>query len=260
MQKADLGSVQDLGTDFYAVIKNECGTVADYTVSKSTNVEGWSSHGGNNQIWRFLRQGDGSYKILSRCDESKALDVNDASNYRGTNVQVYEDNNSDAQRWFIYSAGNGYYYLRPKCSDSAVLDLCNRESTDGTNIQTWTYNQTGAQKWKLEKIQTEFTVKYNANGGTGAPASQKKEAGKTLTIATGIPTRNGYEFRGWGTASGSQNVAYLPGRNYTADADQTLYAVWKAATADSFPECKCEYSRSRKNVPYRTANDRNVPV
>ena len=231
VQKADLGSVQDLGTDFYAVIKNECGTVADYTVSKSTNVEGWSSHGGNNQIWRFLRQGDGSYKILSRCDESKALDVNDASNYRGTNVQVYEDNNSDAQRWFIYSAGNGYYYLRPKCSDSAVLDLCNRESTDGTNIQTWTYNQTGAQKWKLEKIQTEFTVKYNANGGTGAPASQKKEAGKTLTIATGIPTRNGYEFRGWGTASGSQNVAYLPGRNYTADADQTLYAVWKAATA-----------------------------
>ena len=77
----------------------------------------------------------------------------------------------------------------------------------------------------------EYEVKYNANGGTGAPASQKKEAGKTLTIATGIPTRNGYEFRGWGTASGSQNVAYLPGRNYTADADQTLYAVWKAATA-----------------------------
>ena len=230
VRKADLGSALDLGSDFYAVIKNECGTVADYTVSKSTNVEGWSSHGGNNQAWRFLRQGDGSYKILSRQDESKALDVNDASNYSGTNVQVYEDNNSDAQRWFIYSAGNGYYYLRPKCSDSAVLDLYNRESTDGTNIQTWTYNQTGAQKWKLEKIQTEFTVKYNANGGTGAPASQKKQAGKTLAIATGIPTRSGYEFRGWSTASGNQNVAYLPGGNYTADADQTLYAVWKAAT------------------------------
>ena len=230
VQKADLGRAQDLGTDFYAVIKNECGTVADYTVSKSTNVEGWSSNGGNNQIWKFQRQGDGSYKILSRQDESKALDVNDASNYSGTNVQVYEDNNSDAQRWFIYSAGNGYYYLRPKCSDSAVLDLYNRESTDGTNIQTWTYNQTGAQKWKLEKIQTEFTVKYNANGGTGAPASQKKQAGKTLAIATGIPTRSGYEFCGWSTASGNQNAAYLPGGNYTVDADQTLYAVWKAAT------------------------------
>ena len=84
---------------------------------------------------RFLRQADGSYKIVSKYDEGKALDVNDASNYSGSNVQAYRDNNSDAQRWFIYSAGNGYYYLRPKCSDSAVLDLYNRETSNGTNIQ-----------------------------------------------------------------------------------------------------------------------------
>ena len=229
VQKANLGSTQNLGNDFYAVIKNECGTVVDYAVSKNTNVEGWEPNGKKNQGWHFVRQSDGSYKIVSMYDEGKALDVSNASNYSGANVQVYNDNNSDAQRWFIYSAGDGYYYLRPKCSDSAVLDLYNRESANGTNIQIWTTNQTAAQKWKLEKIQTEFTVQYNANGGNGAPASQKKQTEKTLTLAKDIPSRNGYEFRGWSTSSGSQNVAYLPGGNYTEDADKTLYAVWNAA-------------------------------
>ena len=229
VQKANLGSIQNLGDDFYAVLKNGCGTVADYAVSKNTNVEGWEPNGQKNQIWHLIRQSDGSYKIVSMYDEGKALDVSNASNYSGTNVQVYNDNNSDAQRWFIYSAGDGYYYLRPKCSDSAVLDLYNRESANGTNIQIWTTNQTAAQKWKIEKIQTEFTVQYNANGGNGAPASQKKQAEKTLTLSKTIPTRTGYEFRGWSTSSGSQNVTYLPGGNYTEDADKTLYAVWNAA-------------------------------
>ena len=229
VQKADFGSTQNLGNDFYAVIRNEGGAVVEYAVSKNSNVEGWSSNGGKNQIWRFLRQADGSYKIVSKYDEGKALDVNDASNYSGSNVQAYRDNNSDAQRWFIYSAGNGYYYLRPKCSDSAVLDLYNRETSNGTNIQIWTTNQTGAQKWKLEKVRTEFTIQYNANGGSGTPESQKKQAEKALTLSKSIPTRTGYEFRGWSTSLGNQNVAYLPGGNYTTDADKTLYAVWNPA-------------------------------
>ena len=76
----------------------------------------------------------------------------------------------------------------------------------------------------------EYEVKYNANGGSGAPASQKKEAGKTLVIAKGIPSKAGYEFRGWSTTSGNQNATYLPGGIYTTDAQQTFYAVWKAAT------------------------------
>ena len=229
VQKANLGSIQNLGEDFYAVIKNENGSVADYTVNQDTNVKGWAENGANTQIWRFVRQSDGSYKVLSKYDERNALDVSNGSNYQGANVQVCEDNNSDAQRWFVYSAGNDYYYLKPKCSDSAVLDLNKGQSANGTNIQIWTTNQDGAQKWKVEKIQTEFTVQYNANGGSGAPNSQTKQVGKTLTIAREIPKRVGYEFRGWSTSAESQNVAYISGGSYTEDAAKTLYAVWSVA-------------------------------
>lgn len=58
VQKADFGSTQNLGNDFYAVIRNEGGTVVDYAVSKNSNVEGWSSNGGK------IRSGDFSVRQM----------------------------------------------------------------------------------------------------------------------------------------------------------------------------------------------------
>lgn len=76
---------------------------------------------------------------------------------------------------------------------------------------------------------TSYTVKYNANGGTGAPSSQTKWKDQTLKLSTTKPTRTGYSFQGWAT-SASGSVAYASGANYTANAAVTLYAVWKANT------------------------------
>ena len=74
-----------------------------------------------------------------------------------------------------------------------------------------------------------YTVSYNANGGSGAPSSQTKWYGKTLTLSSTKPTRTGYSFQGWAT-SASGGVAYASGASYTANAAVTLYAVWKANT------------------------------
>ena len=76
---------------------------------------------------------------------------------------------------------------------------------------------------------TSYTVKYNANGGSGAPSSQTKWKDQTLKLSTTKPTRTGYTFQGWAT-SASGSVAYASGANYTANASVTLYAVWKAIT------------------------------
>lgn len=73
------------------------------------------------------------------------------------------------------------------------------------------------------------TVKYNANGGSGAPSSQTKWYGSYLTLSTTKPTRTGHSFLGWAT-SANGSVAYAPGAQYGTDADITLYAVWKAYT------------------------------
>ena len=73
------------------------------------------------------------------------------------------------------------------------------------------------------------TVKYNANGGSGAPGNQTKWYGSTLTLSSTKPTRTGYTFQGWATSAGG-SVAYQPGQAYGNDANITLYAVWKANT------------------------------
>ena len=71
------------------------------------------------------------------------------------------------------------------------------------------------------------TVTYNANGGTGAPASQTKVWGSVLTLSSTIPTRTGYDFVIWNTAANGSGSSYAPGSSYGYDADMTLYAIWE---------------------------------
>lgn len=74
-----------------------------------------------------------------------------------------------------------------------------------------------------------YTVTYNANGGTGAPSSQTKTYGVTLTLSSTKPTRTNYTFKGWGTSASATTVSYSPGGSYTTNAAITLYAVWSLA-------------------------------
>ena len=71
-----------------------------------------------------------------------------------------------------------------------------------------------------------YSIRYNANGGTGAPASQTKTYGVPLTLSMIKPTRAGYEFLGWATSKSATASEYAPGERYTDEAGVTLYAVW----------------------------------
>ena len=72
-----------------------------------------------------------------------------------------------------------------------------------------------------------YTVSYNANGGSGAPSTQTKYYGKSLTLSSTEPTRSGYTFVGWGTSAADTSSNYSAGASYTANAAITLYAIWK---------------------------------
>lgn len=74
-----------------------------------------------------------------------------------------------------------------------------------------------------------YTITYNANGGSGAPDSQTKTYGTSLTLSSTVPVRLGYTFLGW-SASSTGSVAYKAGEAYTANANAILYAVWRANT------------------------------
>lgn len=74
-----------------------------------------------------------------------------------------------------------------------------------------------------------YTVSFNANGGTGAPANQTKTYGVTLKLSTTVPTRDRYNFLGWSTSASATSATYAAGGNYTANSAATLYAVWELA-------------------------------
>lgn len=78
-------------------------------------------------------------------------------------------------------------------------------------------------------VPTTYTVSYNANGGSGAPASQTKTHGVALTLSSSCPTRMGYNFLGWSTSSTATSAMYNPGDSYSANAPSILYAVWEKA-------------------------------
>ena len=88
---------------------------------------------------------------------------------------------------------------------------------NGSSSATATVSLPAKPSWK---------VTYSANGGSGAPSSQTKWAGDTLTLSKTVPTRANHEFLGWAT-SASGAVAYQPGGSYVADAALALYAVWR---------------------------------
>lgn len=71
-----------------------------------------------------------------------------------------------------------------------------------------------------------YTVSYNANGGSGAPSNQTKQHDITLILSSVKPTRDGYEFAGWGTSPTDTGVKYSAGGQYTGNANITLYAIW----------------------------------
>lgn len=75
-----------------------------------------------------------------------------------------------------------------------------------------------------------YNVTFNANGGSGAPATQKKYYGKNLTLSSTKPTRTGYTFVRWNTNTSNTGTAYNPGGSYTGNAALTLYAIWQANT------------------------------
>lgn len=81
-------------------------------------------------------------------------------------------------------------------------------------------------------VSWEARLRYNANGGSGAPGDQTySESGDShnFTVSGTVPTRRHYRFEGWSLNSGATTPSYHGGDTFTVyknDPDKTLYAVW----------------------------------
>lgn len=113
-------------------------------------------------------------------------------------------------------------------SPSSVTKSYNITQTAIDNNLTFTLTASTTAQWSLKT----YAVKFNANGGSGAPAQQTKTYGRALTLSSTIPTRSGYEFVKWNTEPTGVGADYLPGASYTSNSALTLYAIWDKKVSD----------------------------
>mgnify|MGYP001021731986 CR=1 FL=1 len=83
-----------------------------------------------------------------------------------------------------------------------------------------------------------FELKYDANGGTGAPDSQTRTAAHptvnrvTFTVPNQTPSKEGYTFKGWADSATATTAQYQPGGTIDVkheNSPKTVYAVWEGS-------------------------------
>ena len=139
------------------------------------------------------------------------------------------------------------------CEDGFYTYDCNVDYHCGIKVERWTWKEfvewcKVKHKWEFRTVHmpydypgwqvisgvssgstASYTVTYNVNGGNeySCPSKQTKAAGKTLTLTTAKPTRDGAKFLGWSTKEWPTGVEYASGASYSKDADVKLHAVWE---------------------------------
>lgn len=124
------------------------------------------------------------------------------------------------------TVGNKYYFLGYAVADDSGTTIkypCKIGSSSSTS---------SAIGWYPESVfpYAKYTIKYNANGGSGAPSSQTKTHGTSLTLSSTKPTRTGYTFKGWALTQADANSGtwyYQAGGTCGKNENLTLYAVWE---------------------------------
>lgn len=177
------------------------------------------------------------------------LAVRDAAGNRGiTDITIYKTtfevtNGQMRVAQSLLSTPQSFY----SAEDDALTTPVVYPDTGYVSPGKWTYTDSGttytvnenssytpnaSRTLTAECTVPEYTVTYNANGGTGAPSSQTQSGGTTLIISQTRPTRINYVFLGWAEDVDDADdgiVDYEPGDEYTAGVSTTLYAAWAPA-------------------------------
>ena len=248
-----------IGDNFYAYITDQSDQFQLYNNSGNVGTE--RSSNAPSHIWHFERLNDNNhYKITSYID-GKAFDVTNGDPAEGTNLQVVPFTAGNPCQVWVCHEENGYVEIGSPYTP-CVVD-CGGDNDTNTYLAREYENR--CQWFKITKISESnlpalsYTVSYNANGGTGAPGSQTKTYGQTLTLSNTKPTRastsagsykvtlnaNGgsvspasmdaahttsYTFKNWNTKADGSGTSYNAGASYTANAAATLYAQWNSST------------------------------
>ena len=193
--------IRDSNTTLYAVWKNAAQLYCNDRYSSPI------SYGNQEYYFKFTPSQSGKYVIYSEATKDTKVYLYNSS---GTLITSNDDGGEGNNFRLAYNltAGSTYYYGIKFYSSSQIGSI------------TFAFGEVGS-------------IKYNANGGTGAPSEQEVDYGKRVTISTVKPTRKGYTFLGWSLRSSATTPNYKGGENVQTTSNITCYAVWEADCANN---------------------------
>ena len=199
-----------------------------YTINSSDDTIEFSS----------LSQGNYIFKIYG-------YDVHGKSSSASFNFTVVKSGTTTYTVSYNANGGSGAPSSQTKIKDTTLTLSAQQPTRDGYTFLGWATsssatsaqyqpggsytNNASVTLYAVWRAQT-YTISYDANGGSGAPAAQTKAFGYALALSTQVPTRSGYAFLGWATSSSATSAQYQPGDIYSTNANLKLYAVWKTQT------------------------------
>ena len=246
-------SYADIGTNVYRYLIRTDGWKHIGTNYGSNNYVTISAAntGDPEQIWKFIRQGDGSYCIQNMYSDWYLTYEGDCVQQAKVTVSWLNTNKASRFQWYIYDK-NGTFQLVPKDSVTAgtwlVLDCTGNYQTPGTQMELYSNWSGAAQIFSL------YPVDYQK---PAAPPKVEITVPEVVTVGeevkiswTASPLRDKYDQRAYCVTvegGGSKKVIYTTDTsvsvtikrrelhcNVTVDAINTKYASYSSSSYASF--------------------------
>ena len=152
-------SYADIGTNVYRYLIRTDGWKhigTNYDSSGRYNVTiGSANTGDPEQIWKFIRQGDGSYCIQNMFNDNYLTYEGDCVQQAKVTTSWLNTNKASRFQWYIYDK-NGTFQLVPKDSVTAgtwlVLDCTGNYQTAGTQMELYSNWSGAAQIFSLYPV------------------------------------------------------------------------------------------------------------
>ena len=207
------------GYDFLGWSTNSSATTAEYQAGSSYNLSSHTTKGGT--VTLYAVWGLNYYNVAYNANGGTGAPATQENIRWGTNATI--SSTFPTKEHYLFMGWNRNQ------SDTTALYMPN-------NLYSL-YNYTSRGQtltlyaiWEINY----YNIAYNANGGTGAPATQEYIEWNTSTnLSSTEPTKDDYDFSGWSTNSSATSAEYQAGSSQnlssqtTKGGTVTLYAVWK---------------------------------
>ena len=249
-------SYADIGTNVYRYLIRTDGWKhigTNYDSSDRYNVTiGAANTGDPEQIWKFIRQGDGSYYIQNMYSDWYLTYEGDCVQQAKVTVSWLNTNKASRFQWYIYDR-NGTFQLVPKDSVTAgtwlVLDCTGNYQTAGTQMELYSNWSGAAQIFSLYPV--DDYQKPAAPPKVEITVPEVVTVGEEVKISwTASPLRDKYDQREYCVTvegGGSKKVIYTTDTsvsvtikrrelhcNVTVESRNTKYANYSSSSYATF--------------------------